>query len=67
MKYFGYSIYFWIVLIIFIIFSSYIFKTIYGVFYEIITGRPIDPAFYTTGRYGTYDYSYDVGKAVFRI
>jgi len=67
MKYFGFSIYFWIVVLILVVFSSYIGKTIYGFIYKVVTGNDIDPAFYTTGRYGTYDYSYDVGKAIFRI
>ena len=67
MKLFGMSIYFWIVIIIFAVFSNYILKTIYGFIYKITTGNDIGASFYETNRYGTRDYSYDFGKAIFRI
>ena len=67
MKYFGFSIYFWIVVIILLVFSSYIGKTIYGFIYKLVTGNDIDPAYYQTNRYGGRDYSYDFGKAILRI
>lgn len=67
MKYFGFSIYVWIVVLVFIVFSNYIFKTIYGTFYKVVTGREIGSSFYSTGRYGAHDYSYDLGKSIFRI
>jgi len=67
MKFLGYSTYFWIIVVILVVFSSYIAKTTYGFIYKLVTGHDIDPAYYITNRYGTRDYSYDFGKAIFRI
>ena len=65
--YYGYSMFTWIILIVFLVFSNYIFKTIYGSIYHIATGNEIGSSFYSTTRYGQQDYSYDLGKMVFRV
>ena len=67
MKYLGFSIYFWIAFVLFIVFGTYIAKTIYGFIYRAVTGNDIDSSYYTTNRYGTRDYAYDFGKAIFRV
>jgi hypothetical protein len=67
MKYGGFSIYFWIAVVLFIAFGNYILKTIYGFIYKVVTGNDIDPSYYKTNRYGTHDYAYDFGKAIFGV
>ena len=59
--------FFGVCFVIFVIFSNYIFKTIYGFVYKIMTGSDIDPKYYTLTRYGQPDYNYMFGKAIFRI
>jgi len=65
--YYGYSMVFWIILIVLLLFSSYFIKTIYGSIYYLTTGNEIGSSYYTTTRYGQRDYSYDFGKALFRF
>ena len=67
MKIYGLSIYFWMFILVLVIFSNYIGKTIYGFLYKIMTGSDIDPKYYTLTRYGQPDYNYMFGKAIFRI
>lgn len=67
MKYLGFSIYFWIAVVLFIVFGNYILKTLYGLIYRAVTGNDIGSSYYETNRYGTRDYNYDFWKAVFRV
>jgi hypothetical protein len=67
MKYLGFPIYFWIAVVLFIVFGNYILKTTYGFIYKVVTGNDIDSSYYQTNRYGTRDYAYDFGKAIFRV
>ena len=65
--FYGFSVYFWIILIVLVVFGNYIFKTIYAKTYRVITGNDIDSKFYTTSKYGQHDYAYDLGKSIFRV
>ena len=58
---------FWIILLVFIVFGSYFFKTIYGFLYRITTGNSLGSSFYNNTKYGQPDYAYGLGKAVFRV
>ena len=64
---FGFSIFFWIVLILLVVFGNYFSKTIYATFYKVMTGKDIGSAYYTTNRYGGPDYRYELGKSVFGV
>ena len=65
--YYGYSMFFWIVLVVLILFSSYLSKTIYGSIYRITTGNSLGSSFYNNTKYGQPDYAYSFGKSIFRV
>jgi hypothetical protein len=65
--YYGFSMIFWIVLLVFVIFGSYISKTIYGSLYHMTTGNSLGSSFYKNTKYGQPDYAYDFGKSVFKV
>jgi len=67
MKLFGFSLTFWILLILFAVFSSYFFKTIWSYIYYTTTGNSLGSSFYNNTKYGQPDYAYALGKAVFRV
>jgi len=65
--YYGYSMLFWIVLFLVIVFGNYFFKTIYGSLYRVTTGDSLGSSFYNNTKYGQPDYAYSFGKAIFRV
>lgn len=68
MKFFlGFSMFFWVVIILIVVFGNYFTKTIYATFYKVMTGKDIGSTYYTTNMYGAPDYRYQLGKSVFGV
>ena len=63
----GFSVFFWIIILVLLVFGTYFSKTVYAAFYKFTTGKDIGSTFYTTNMYGGPDYRYDVGKSVFGV
>lgn len=63
-EFLGIPLTWWLVILVILVFGSYITKNIYAGFYKLATGRDIDPSYFTTGRWGKPDYSYATGKAI---
>jgi len=66
MKLGGFSLIFWLIIIVFIVFGSYVGKTIYGSIYRTATGQDIGSSFYTNNKYGQPDRSYELAKGILR-